>query len=60
MKAIAVRGGGRRVDGVKRERRSFWRRSVLETHSLPEAIVESVHMPLLVLDVNLSVQGGTC
>ncbi len=58
MKAIAVRGGGRTVDGVMRERRSFWRRSGLETRSLPEAIVESVHTPLLVLDVNLSVQAA--
>src|SRR5947208_15610798 len=58
MKAIAVRGGGRGADGVKRERRVSRTRFVLETRSFAAALVESVHTPLLVLDVNLSVQAA--
>src|SRR5947208_606762 len=58
MKAIAVRGGGRGADGVKRERRVSRTRFVLETRSFAAALVESVHTPLLVLDVDFSVQAA--
>src|SRR2546427_9894333 len=58
MKAMPVRGGGRRGRGVKRGRKTYWTPLVLGKHSFVEAIMEAVHTPLLVLDANLTVRAA--